>query len=818
MFKRFFNNTMRTLRRNPLFTMINLGGLTVGLTAAFIIILFVKSEVGYDKWLPSSGKIYTVETTYMPPTRAAKTLAKSPVELKAAMGKSFPEIESFTRFYAGTAPLIIGGERFKEKAFIIEETFFEIFDLPFVEGSAVSALATAQSIILSEATAQKYFPDRSALGKTITMGEDAYKVTGVLSTLPGKTHLDFEVLMFSSPGAINLDFIDWTSARVYSYFKLNDTSTIASINAGEDAFLNNNAFFSPESWQDYKPSEVLGLSFLPVGDIHLYQSGDSAISPKGSATLVFGFIGVAALIMVMAGINFINLSTANASTREKEIAIHKVVGAKRSQLVVRYLSEALTLVAIAFLFSLVLTELLAPIVFQWIGLVDFGAVSLGANFLAIAAGSSATVGVLAGLYPALHLSAKSPSKSLSGGHSSSPKVAKFRLGLVFVQYTVSIILVIAASHFYLQTRFATTVDLGFSDEGVVSYWGLSGAADASAQKSMLERVRKIPGVTSATRMAQVPGGGSQNGVSLQPMGNDSSNGNVSLQAVAADDAFDQTMGMTLVAGRSFGEGRAVDILLSNDNGEPIVTGSPASIVINEMAVGAMGFSSAEDAIGNRYRMQDYLRNPVDIEIIGVLKNANFQSIHSEMVPMLFVNADVFFNGLVVKLDGTNQSATAAIDAIWPQYIPDVAVYKTYLVDELANQYALEERQTQIFGAFAALAVVIAFLGIFGLAAFNVERRVKEVGVRKVFGATVFDIVRLFIWQFSKPVMWAILCAWPIAGILINNWLQSYAYRIDLVPLVFISAGVAVLSIAWVTIAGHAASAARLSPILALRHE
>lgn len=806
MYKYYFNIAVRLLLKNKLFSTINIGGLTVGLMASFLIIMFVKSETGYDQWIPNHENIYTIETLKNAPGRAPDVNARTPRELKAAMEKDFSEIKDFTRFYAGTAPLKIGNTPFPEKTFRIEETFFNVFDLPFVAGSSENALDLAGSLIITERLAEKYFSGQDALGQTVSIGDDVYNVSGVLENLPFKTHLDFDALIFDGPGALNNDFIDWTSSRLYSYFTLNEGAVLENIIAGTPDFLDRNAFFAPESWQDFRPSEVMGLSYMPIADIHLYQNGRNPIKPSGSATLIYGFIALSILIIAMASINFINLSTATSSTREKEIAIHKVVGARKGQLMSRYLIEALALVIISCVLALLITSAVSSVFFGWLGFNVEDGVS---DIALIAIGTSLVSGLLAGIYPAFHLSSKSPSSAISGGRSISAKTAKFRIGLMFFQYTVSIILVIASAHFYLQTRHASTMDLGFSDDHVVSYWGVSGAPNEELQQGLIERVRQIPGVTSVTRMAQVPGSNSQNNVTLWPISDDSSN--IRIQSVAAGVDFDKTMDMTLIAGRSFEAGRDIDKMTEGKE-------APASIVINELALNALGFQNPDDAIGMTYRMKDYFYDEVLVEIIGVVRNAHFQTIHSEMTPMLFPNAEDFFNAMVVKIDGNNQETLKAIDEIWPTYIPDVAVYKTFLTDDLASQYTNEKRQTQIYGGFATLAVLIALMGIFGLAAYNVDRRTKEVGIRKVFGATVMDIVKLFIWQFSKPIMWATLAAWPLAAYGINEWLQGYAYRIDMMPLIFISAAVSILLVSWATIASQAARVAMATPVNALRYE
>ncbi|WP_262693137.1 ABC transporter permease [Kordiimonas aquimaris] len=828
MFGSYLTVAIRLFLRNKLFSIINIGGLTVGLTAAFFIILFVRAEIGYDTWIPNAERIYTIETSYAPPGRAPKQLARSPRELIPALEKNFAEIEDTTRFYAGVAPIKIQDIQFSEPAFIIEETFFDVLALPFAEGSADTALKNGAAVVITQAIAEKYFRDQTALGKTITVGEQDYPISGVLQPFSGRTHMDFEVLLFNGPGTLDSDFIDWTSARLYSYFQLRSGTNIESVASSSPEFLDNNAFFSPESWRDFKPSEVMALSFLPLPDIHLHQRGENPIKPAGSAALVYGFIGIAVLILTMAGINFINLSSANATLREKEISLRKLVGASRGQLIWRQLAEALFLVGIAFLVSLTLIESLASLAFNWIGITGFNNITLEADFLIIAAIASIVTGILAAIYPAIRLSSRTLSTAFSGGRSAPPETAHFRLGLIMIQYIVSIVLMITAGHFYLQTRYAMTADLGFTADNIVSYWGLSGAQDAETQKALTANFRRVPGVAYAGRMAQMPGRGSQNNVSLQvtdiPNQTSADLANtpleaVTVQAVAASVDFDRTLDITMLAGRSFEAGRQADTLSEAQDGAVLNTDAPASIIINAMAAKALGFTNPPQAIGATYRMKDYLRDTVLVQVIGVADNAHFQTIHSEMVPMLFVDASVFLNTIAVKLETDYTTETIQqLDALWQNYIPGVPVLKTFLRDDLSDQYALEDRLTHVFSVFAALAIVIAFLGIFGLAAFNVERRTKEVGIRKVLGATIRDIVQLFVWQFSKPVLIASIIAWPLAGFVVQNWLQQFAYRIDLLPQIFISAGGTVLLIASLTVASHAIRIARINPVFALRHE
>lgn len=824
MFGSYLTVAVRLFLRNKLFSIINIGGLTVGLTAAFFIILFVKAEIGYDAWVPNADRIYTIETSYSPPGRAPKQLARTPRELAPALKKDFAAIENITRFYAGVAPIKIQETQFSEPAFIVEETFFDVLALPFAEGSASTSLTNGAAVIITQSMAEKYFRGQTALGKTITVGEQDYPVSGVLQTFPDRTHMNFEVLLFNGPGALDSDFIDWTSARLYSYFQLKDGMGIGSIANASPQFLDNNAFFSPESWRDFKPSEVMALSYLPLSDIHLHQRGENPIKPSGSATLIYGFIGIAVLILAMAGINFINLSSANATLREKEISLRKLVGASRGQLIWRQLAEALFLVSIAFLVSLTLIESLASLAFNWIGITGFDSVTLETDFLIIAAAASLATGILAAIYPAIRLSSRTLSSAFSGGRSAPPETARFRLGLIMVQYIVSIVLMITAGHFYLQTRYAMTADLGFTAENVVSYWGLSGAPDAETQKALTANFRRVSGVAYAGRIAQMPGRGSQNNVTLQMADTNirDTEGSIeptTIQAVAASVDFDRALGINLLVGRSFEAGRQTDILSEAQDGTALNIDAPASIVINEMAAVALGFANPSQALGATYRMNDYLDGPVLVQIIGVTSNAHFQTIHSEMVPMMFVDASVFLNALAVKLEaGYKPETIQELDTLWQNYIPGVPVLKTFLRDDLSSQYALEDRLTQVFSVFAALAIVIAFLGIFGLAAFNVERRTKEVGIRTVLGATIRDVVQLFVWQFSKPVLVASIVAWPLAGFVVQNWLQQFAYRIDLLPQIFISAGGTVLLIASLTVASHAVRVARINPVFALRHE
>lgn len=813
MFSNYRTVAFRNLSKNKLFSALNIGGLAIGFAAALLIALFVKEELSYDGWLKGVENVYTFETDVNFPGRNPKTLARTPIELQGALKKDFPEMEETTKFFQARLSLKEGERLFLQDIFQVQSNFLKVFDLPFKEGTANHAFSNNNAIVLSSLLAKKIFGDESALGKEISFQTNNYTVTGVLDSIPGKTHFTFDALLYVSDAEMEITFVDWTSARVYTYFKLAPNVNISEVTSKLSDFWDRNAFFAPESWRVFKPSEVMKLTAINFSDVHLFAKGSNSLSPHGNANIVFGFMGIAALIIGIASVNFINLSTSTASLRAKEIAIRKVVGASRQQVMSQYLAESLALIFIAFVFSLALTEIFAPTFFSLLGYSSSDVPVMDVSFIALTGLASLLIGVISALYPAWHLSKLAPKKSLSSNKAEAPSGAKLRLFLIWLQFSISIGLIISASHFYLQTKFASSIDLGFEKENMALFKGANRRDARPQQDALLREMKTIPGVLGASFTSRAPGDGGQNNVGLKE-----ASGSIpeikSVSAISVEPSFFNMMDIKLLAGRFLSAERRGDELTTPEGIEPTAT-----IVINEASLSLLGFKTPEEALGKSYRMSDFVSDPALVTIVGVVKNSHFKSLHIAVPPSLFVNYPRQFSSLVVKMgEGDVQTMVTAMEDTWKKLIPDVVVRRSFLDDNYDRQYNQDNQRTIVFTAFASLAVFIATLGVFGLAAFAANRRTKEIGLRKVLGASIKEIISLFAWQFSKPVIAANILAWPLSWYFVNDWLTGYAYRIDIQTSVFLIAGIIVLGISTLTVSYQALRVATRNPIKALRYE
>ncbi len=813
----YLNTALRALSKSRFHAAINIGGLAIGFAAALLIALFVREETSYDKWLADHGRIFTMETGFTIPGRAPKSLATTPIEVRGALEKDYAELEAVTRLRAGAATLMFENKSFTEDVFIVEPNFFRVIALDFARGDAETALAENNSLVITQRLAEKYFGDQDALGRAITFADQDFTVRAVVRNLPGKSHLKFDALFYFNPQQMVLDNVDWSSMRVYSYLKLAPGARISDIEQDLEGFVARNAVFSPDSLKAYQPTELLSFRMVPFADVHLKATGQSPIRPGGNINLVYGFMGIAALIIFIACINFINLSTAAAGGRASEVAIRKVMGAGRGQLAVQHIGESLLTMALAIFVALALAELAGPVFFSQVGMDNLADVEFGLPFIAVMAAGGLVIGLIASIYPAFFLSKIRPALALSGGRAASPKTVRLRSILVLTQFVVSIALMVTAEHFYLQTRYAISMDPGFDKENLIVYRGAGANGLAGVRQTLKVEMGKVPGVDAVTFTSKSPSDEFENNVTLTPAGAEAG-ADTLVAAISVDPDFFNAYGIPILAGRGLDFDRAGDLLRDPEDPDTV---PEVNIVINATAVRALGFVDREAAIGASFRMNDYLSGSGTAlaTVVGVSNDSHFRSIHQLVPPSLYVQYPLYYSDMAVKATGGDLARTArALDGVWQSLLPERAAAREFLDETFDAQYANDVRQTQVFAAFAFLAVIIACLGVLGLAAYSVEKRTKEVGVRKVLGAGAKDIVRLFLWQFSKPVLLANVIAWPLAWLALHNWLQGFAYRIDQSPLLFLAAGAATLIVAWLVVGGHTLRVARANPIDALRCE
>jgi putative ABC transport system permease protein len=830
MLRNYLATALRNLAQHRLHAAINIGGLALGLAACLLILLFVRDELSYDRWLPSADRIAKLGGTFNIPGRERLAFASAPGPAKAALEKDFSsDIEKVARIFQTEQPVRVADRQFADKISYVDRELFDVLDIPVAEGERESALRSSTKVLLSRRMARKYFGEAAAIGKVITVNNTTdYTVAGVLEDLPANTHLDLEIVaLFDRQRWADKPWIaeTWTATNMHLYALFRSPDRIDRVAAEMPAFVDRNVVLEVPGFQKAKISNILNLEFTRLTDIHLRSKKPYEFKPGGDIAAVYAFSVIALLILFVACINFVNLATARSMKRAREVAMRKVVGATRAQLVAQHLGEAVLTALIALVIALGLVELaLRPynaFLHKDLSLDLFGEPVL----LAIAGGLVAVVGLVGGLYPAIYLSRFRPARVLKANQSAASGSPRFRNALVVFQFAISIGLIICTAVVYGQTIYARHIDLGFESHDKLVIESLEDIPSREVAGTLKKEVAALPGVRHAALSSDRPPLESQNNTILFPT---SVPGNEKLIAemLKVDVDFFAAYGVAPLAGRVFSRAFPGDAPSTPTD----VTKEPSqSIVVNRMFLTKLGVSDPRDAIGkvlwepvNLMSRDDRLSRTT---IVGVVPDMHLRSVRSEISPIAYSLAeDKEQDCLTVAVEpGRMGDVRDGITRIWSRLVPG-APLRTGLTDaNIAAQYDAEEQRAQTFAAFAAFAVLIACLGLIGLASFAAERRTKEIGLRKVMGASVRDIVRLLVWQFSKPVMLANLIAWPAAFYFMNRWLTGFRYAIDLTsPLVLVGvfggAGLVALAIAWTTVAGHATRVARSSPIHALRCE
>ncbi|QJE72538.1 FtsX-like permease family protein [Aerophototrophica crusticola] len=831
MFRNYVTVALRNLVKHRLYSAINIVGLAVGLAACILILLFVRNELTFDRHIADAERVYQVIMRAQLPGRPADTVANTQLPMGDAMKGAFPEVELRAAMVQQNMTFRTGEKLFSETVFAADPEFLQIFDLPFLEGDRPTALEDRSGIILSEEVARKYFGDEPALGRVITVdGQHDLRVSGVFKKLPPNTHLQFDVLApIGSPAVRNLEQTraNWGAISSTTYVKLKPGVDAADFN---QRFLAWSKTAFPEIRSPngiVKLSDIFTPSIRPLLSINTDPIATSM--RQGTAmTEIYTFSAVAVLVLAIASINFMNLATARATQRAREVSVRKVVGASRAQLVTQFVSESVLLTLVGLVLAVALVELVLPAYSAFLGK------ELSFNFLsdpglaAILLGLTVLVGIAGGTYPAFFLSGFKPAAVLKGASSGvGGGSGRLRMTLVVVQFAISIALMVATAIVYGQFLYAQNKDLGFDKENLVVLEGFSTRAMREKARSVAELIAKDPRVAAASATAITPGTFDENNTNVRMPGRGSSELLVVRNEPVDFDFFD-TMGMKLVAGRMFDRNRGTDYVTRPEwmrpggqrpAGTPEDFQMPAAVILNETAVKRLGFASNEAALGQTYLAGAGQGASYNFTIIGVVQDFHFRSVRDPIAPAQFYVDPVQFDAVAVRVKpGDVPGALAAIDNAWKQFFPDTPAQRVFLDDRIQQLYDQERQMATMFAAFAGLAIIIACLGLFGLASFTAERRTKEIGLRKVLGASVPDIVRLLVWQFSKPVLVANLIAWPIAWYGMGHWLQGFTYRIDMNPALFLGAGVVALAIAWLTVGLHAAKVAQAKPIKALRYE
>lgn len=796
MFRNYLKIALRNVRRHPGYTLINVIGLAVGMTCCVLIALYVKEELSYDRHHPDHNRLYRVALEIVKPT-ATRVFANGPATLAAVLKEDYPQVEEAVRLWALGGRLVTRGpeRRFYENNFFFADpSVFNIFALPLSEGSAEAALAQPETVVISARIAAKYFDEENPIGQTLTINDTDYKVTGVIREDHHNSHITFDFISSILPvEQQNAWFQNWHTTMFHTYVKLQENTDVAWFDA-ELATLAEN--FVGDELDRFQSQYHYFLQ--PINQIHLQSDLSGEIEPPGNALYIYIFTVVAVLILFIASLNYINLATAQSATRAKEVSVRKVVGSGQRQLFWQFLTESMT-VAVA---ALVLALALAIPSFSWFN--AFTGYHIGVGELLqpdVMTGVVVLVlltGGVAGLIPAFVLSSMHPLRVLSSRLRSGGSL-RLRKVLVTGQFAISLILIVGSITAFRQLEFMKHNNLGFDEEQMLVLPTRRAPVAENYELVKAEWLRD-PAVFSATASSFVPGRGVDN-YSIELLGEDDRMSQ-SMYYLFVDFDFISTFGIGIVAGRP----------LRRDIG----TDHESAFLINEAGLGAFGWQTPEEALGKRVQTGFGGRQG---EIVGVYRDFNYRSLHDEVEPLMLTVAPSRFGYVSLKVETQDLAATLGrVELIWQRLFPDRPFEYFFLDEDFDRQYRADEKTALLMIVFAGLAILIACLGLLGLAAFSARTYTKEIGIRKVLGASVASIVTLLTRDFARLVLVAVVVGIPIAWFILNRWLDNFAYRTNLPAWTFVAAGLAALGIALLTISYQAIKAALADPVKSLRYE
>lgn len=833
MWRNYITVGIRSLTKNRAYAAINILGLAIGMAACLMILLFVRYELSYDKWLPGHQDAYQVQSWYKSrETGEENKLQMTPYIAGKRVAKDFPQIEREVYAFTTQPVMIRNGEATTLEDFVYADgNLLDILKLPLVSGDA-KALDQVGTAVITRSEAIARLGGDNVVGKTLSVisrGKTRdFKIVGVLEDIRKNSHFKATTIARIDMAAFNADTPDalncWGCQNGYSYIKLRPGVDPKVIEAGLPAWEKRNIPDENAGNARYNAGDEQDWHIAKLADIHIGPAQDGAMRPGNDRKTIITFGVIALLILGMAVVNFINLATARASQRAREVALRKVLGATRKQLIVQFIGESVIVAVLAMLIALALVELLMPPFAAFLD-AELGVSYFGANGIALPVVVLVlVVGVLGGLYPAFFLSRFQPAQVLKANKSAAetPGSGRIRNALVIGQFAVSIGLIICTAIIYAQTVYARTVDPGYARDHILQVEELSRYQMIGRTDAVAEQVKRVPGVVAVGRTTIGVATDNQNNTGVLVPGRTDP---VTIGNYQIDTGFKDAMGLTLVAGRWFDESRPMDDMSlpypPDQAAQAALAKRGGNVVINELAAKRLGFSDPAQAVGKTFGVA-LVENELGLvpsTIIGVVKDSRFRSVKEPIDPILFQNSRSGPHSyLIVRFRGDPAEVRAAVERVWRSIAPDVPFNAKFSEDVIQELYEADDARAQIFAAFALLAVFVGCLGLFGLASFTAERRTKEIGIRKVLGARTRDIVRLLVWQFSRPVVIANILAWPVAWWLMRDWLNGFDARIDLSPVPFLLAGALALIIAILTVGGHAYRVARSSPIHALRYE
>ncbi len=801
MIRNYLKIAWRNLMLRKAFTAINILGLAIGLATCLLIVLFIQHELSYDAYHTNANRMYRMTIEGSIGGKEVKSVLMS-VPAGPVLAREVPGVEATTRLY-GEGSFIVkhANESFKEENVIFPDSnFFEVFSIPLLKGNPKTVLKEPRTLVITETIAEKYFGNADPIGKTLEIGERGpFRITGVCENVPSNSHFHYN--MFASLNGIKLRD-KWLASGAYTYVVLREGYSVEKLNASMPAIMNK--YIAPEIQEFmgitlaefFKKGDRFGFVFQPIKDIHLHSHQEGEIEANSDIKYIYIFSAIALFILLIACINFMNLSTAGSASRAKEVGIRKVLGSVQSQLIGQFLSESILVTFLALLVALVMVMLALPYFNQLSGKAFEISVLVKGFMLPSILLACLFIGLLAGSYPAFFLAAFRPVSVLKGKISAGFRSSWLRSTLVTTQFMVSIGMIIGTIVVYHQLSFIQNKKLGFDKEQIIV---LQDTYVLGKQlNSFKEEIKKLSQVSNATLAGYIPAGasnGSNDGFKIQD-----GSGKETIyreKTYYIDDDYLPTLGIRLTAGRNFSKDFRSD---------------SAGVLINEAAAKRFGW---KNPLGKRLSAVDDKSRVYTV--IGVVKDFHFESIHQSIAPLvMYYGADNYQMAIRTRTNDIPQLLTL-LEQKWKAQTNNPFAY-SFLNDRFNKTYLAEQRIGKLFSIFATLTIIISCLGLFGLAMFTAQQRTKEIGVRKVLGASVMSIIVLLSKDFIRLILLAIVIVSPIAWYAMNQWLKDFAYRVEISWWVFALSGLLAIAVALITVSFQSIKAALMNPVKSLRSE
>ena len=805
MFKNYIKVALRNLFRNKLYSFLNIAGLAIGLTCCVLILLYIQDELSYDRFHDEADRIYRVNSHFVIPERTMHFATTAHVQ-GPMLKDEYPEVKNYTRFSSYESRRVI---RYKENTFYEEKfiyadhTLFNVFSFKLIKGNSKDALVKPNSLVITEEIAKKYFGDEDPLGKDLRVDiENLFKVTGVMENVPKTSHIrpdffaSFSTLKLEPSGNMAQDML--ANVDYHTYILLREGTDYKEFEQKLIGYLDK--YLSATM-------KALGgsarLEMQPLKSIHLYSNVEGEIEPTSDISYIYLFSGIGLFILLLACLNFMNLATARSTNRAKEVGLRKVVGAQRRQLIKQFLGESMILTFIAIILSQLLVSLTIPI-FRDISGKDL-VVNVFSNPVLLIGllGLFFIVSLMGGSYPAFFLSAFRPVEVLQGKFKRGAKRSILRIALVSFQFTVSIVLIIGTLIVSKQLNYVRNKKLGYDKDHVVALQ-IRNPETQKKYEAIKNELLRHPNILSSSASANLPL--ERVAFSAHHAVGKPEDELIVLSVQIIDEDFLDTYRMELAQGRNFSKDYPTD--------------PDEAILVNEALVTRLGWQ--ENPIHKEIEMFTSLTARRKFRIVGVVKDYHFQSLHEEIQPLILYNAFPEFRNydrISVRVRPENIRETIGfLESKWVEFDSQYPLEYVFVDDQFDSLYRAEERLGQLSGYFTALAIVIGCLGLFGLTSFTAEQRTKEIGIRKVLGASVSSVIRLFVLEFTKWVLLAVVIAWPIGYFIMKTWLQNFHYRTTFGFSTFMLAAVLALCISIITVSYHSIRAALANPVESLRYE